>query len=99
MGSAVGTICAPNYAIIPIGEFERTYICPYIRSFVNSYCRIIDDLFLLWSGRQTFMKRGYQDQFFDRQFERLSTKERKSLLTQKPNNSSTNRIPLEFLLY
>lgn len=52
MGSAVGTICGPNYAIIPIGEFERTYICPYIRSFVNSYCQIIDDLFLLWSGRE-----------------------------------------------
>lgn len=52
MGSAVGTICAPNYAMIPIGEFERTYICPYIRSSVNSFCRIIDDLFLLWSGRE-----------------------------------------------
>ena len=40
------------------------------------------------------MKRGYQDQFFDKHFEWLSAIERESLLTPKPNNASSNRIPL-----
>ena len=40
------------------------------------------------------MKRGYKDQFLEKQFKRLSTIETKLLLTPKPNNIKTNRIPL-----
>ena len=40
------------------------------------------------------MKRSYQDQLLDKQLERVSTINKKLLLTSKPNNSSTNRIPL-----
>ena len=41
------------------------------------------------------MKRGYKDNFLDKQFERLSTMEKKkSLLTSKPDIASTNQSPL-----
>ena len=39
------------------------------------------------------MKQGYQDQFLDKQFDRLFTIQKKSLLKTKLN-SSTNQIPL-----
>ena len=44
------------------------------------------------------MKRSYQDQFLDKQLERVSTINKKLLLTPKPNNASTNRIPLVLTL-
>ena len=40
------------------------------------------------------MKRSHQDEFLDKQLERESTINKKVLLTPKPNNASTNRIPL-----
>ena len=43
--------------------------------------------------KQAFMKQGYQDQFLDKQFDRLFTIQKKSLLKTKLN-SSTNQIPL-----
>ena len=46
----MGTICAPNYANIFMGKFEKTYIYPYINKFSNFYCRFIDDIFFIWNG-------------------------------------------------
>ena len=52
IGCAMGTICAPTYANIFMGKFERTFIYPCIKSFCNFYCRFIDDIFLLWNGSE-----------------------------------------------
>ena len=43
MESAIGTICTPNI---------RAYMYPYVQPFLNCYCRLIDDLFLLWNGSE-----------------------------------------------
>ena len=40
------------------------------------------------------MKRGYKNQFLEKQFKRLSKIKIKSLVTRKTNNIRTNRIPL-----
>ena len=57
----MGTICAPNYANIFIGKFEKTYIYPYINQFSNFDCRFIDDIFFIWNGTviqfQEFIKK------------------------------------------
>ena len=57
----MGTICAPNYANIFMGTFEKTYIYPYINQFSNFYCRFIDDIFFIWNGSviqlQEFIKK------------------------------------------
>ena len=61
IGCAMGTICAPNYANIFIGKFEKTYIYPYLNQFSNFYCRFIDDIFFIWNGTgiqlQEFIKK------------------------------------------
>ena len=61
IGCAIGTICAPNYANIFMGKFEKTYIYPYINQFSNFYCRFIDDIFFIWNGTvmqlQEFIKK------------------------------------------
>ena len=194
IGCAMGTICAPTYANIFMGEFEKKFIYPCIKSFCNFYCRFIDDIFLLWNGTEEellsfisklnkchptikfdfkyskeqidfldttvyknrqknklytkiyhkptdqrnflhhqsahpksliksipyaqairvkkicseqselnknldklktdFVKRGYNENFVEEQFERISTKERKSLLEKKSTLSNQTRIPL-----
>ena len=61
IGCVMGTICAPNYANIFMGKFEKTYIYPYINQFSNFYCRFIDDIFFIWNGTviqlQEFIKK------------------------------------------
>ena len=50
----MGETCAPNYANISKGKFEKKpYIYPYINLFSNFYCRFIDDIFFLWNGTAT----------------------------------------------
>ena len=49
----MGTICAPNYANIFMGKFERNFIYPCLQTFANFYCQFIDDIFLLWKGSET----------------------------------------------
>ena len=49
----MGTICAPNYANIFIGKFEKNFIYLWIQTFSHFYCRFIDDILLLWNGRET----------------------------------------------
>ena len=54
-GCAMGTICAPSYANIFMGIFEKKYIYPFIESNAKLYLRYIDDIFILWtSTRQEF---------------------------------------------
>ena len=50
----MGETCAPNYANIFKGKFEKKpYIYPYINLFSNFYCRFIDDIFYIWNGTVT----------------------------------------------
>ena len=48
----MGTICAPGYANIFIGKFDKLHIYPYLRNFSTFYCRFIDDIFFLWNGTE-----------------------------------------------
>ena len=52
LGCAMETICAPNYANIFMGKFERNFTYPCLQTFSNFYCRFIDDIFLLWNGSE-----------------------------------------------
>ena len=79
VGCAIGTICAPNYANIFVGKFEKTYIYPYINRFSNFYCRFIDDIFFIWNGTviqlQEFIKKlnnCYSTIKFDFKFSKTS---------------------------
>ena len=58
------TICAPNYAYIFVGKFEKhTFIhtYPYIYQFSNFYCQFIHSIFFIWNGTviqlQEFIKK------------------------------------------
>ena len=37
LGCAMGTICAPNYANIFMGKFERKFIYPCLQTFSNIF--------------------------------------------------------------
>ena len=57
----MGTICAPNYANIFMGKFEKTYIYSYINLLSKFCCRFIDDMYFLCNGTviqlQEFIKK------------------------------------------
>ena len=49
----MGTICAPVYANMFRGKFEKTIIHNHLsihKFILNFYCRFIDDIFFLWNG-------------------------------------------------
>ena len=46
-------LCAPAYATIFIGKFEKLHIKPYLRNFSTFYCRLIDNIFFLWNGTKS----------------------------------------------
>ena len=52
-GCAMGRICAPAYAIIFMGKFEKLHFYPYLRNFSTFYCRFIYDIFFLWNGKES----------------------------------------------
>ena len=52
-GCAMGTVAAPSYATIYMGEFEETYIYPEINNDCLFYARYIDDIFLIYTGGET----------------------------------------------
>ena len=49
----MGTIFAPNYANIFMGEFERNFIYPCLQRISKFYCQFVDDIFLLWNKSKT----------------------------------------------
>ena len=49
-GCAMGTKCAPSYANIFMGMFEERYIYPLLEKISNFYLRLINDIFLIWTG-------------------------------------------------
>ena len=77
----MGAMCTPNYANAFTGKFEKTYVYPYIRSFgkkalplkktiskeTSKLAKHIQEL------KQAFIKRDYEDQFLNKQFDRLPT--------------------------
>ena len=48
-GCAVGTKCAPSYANLFMGWFEKHFIYPLILRFSKIYLRYIDDIFIIWN--------------------------------------------------
>ena len=49
-GCAMGTVCAPSYATIYMGEFEETFIYPEIKDYCKFYARYMDDIFFIYTG-------------------------------------------------
>ena len=60
-GCAMGTIAAPSYATIYMGRFETKYIYPEINGDCLFYARYIDDIFLIYTGDDTKLKKFLQD--------------------------------------
>ena len=48
----MGTICTPNYANSFMEKFERNFIYPCLQRFSNFDSQFMDDVFLLWNGRE-----------------------------------------------
>ena len=48
----MGTICAPAYANIFMASFKSKYIYSYIKEKVVTFLRLIDDLFMMWTGTE-----------------------------------------------
>ena len=55
-GCAMGTVAAPSYAVIYMGEFEEKYIYPTIGKNCLYYGRYIDDILLIYKGSETEFK-------------------------------------------
>ena len=64
-GCAMGTVAAPSYAVIYMGEFEEKYIYPIIGKNCLYYGRYIDDIVLIYKG---------SEQEFETFAEKLNTK-------------------------
>ena len=47
---AMGTICAPAYTNILMGQFDRKYIHPLLEGLSLSYFRFLDDILFIWTG-------------------------------------------------
>ena len=50
MRCAMSTICAPAYANMFMGQFEKQHTYPYIKNKLILYLRYIDDIFMIWTG-------------------------------------------------
>ena len=48
-GCAMGTKCAPSYANLFMGKFEKKYIYNRIKNKSKLYLRFIDDIFMIWT--------------------------------------------------
>jgi len=49
-GCAMGTKCAPSYANIFMGKFEKDHLYPRLKGKCLTYLRYIDDIFLIWTA-------------------------------------------------
>ena len=49
-GCAMGTKCAPSYANLFMGKFERDHLYPKIKGKCLTYLRYIDDILLIWTA-------------------------------------------------
>ena len=49
-GCAMGTKCAPSYANLFMGKFEKKYIYNRIKNKSKLYLRFIDDIFMIWTS-------------------------------------------------
>ena len=55
-GCAMGTVAAPSYAVIYMGEFEEKHIYPTIGKDCLYYGRYIDDILLIYKGSEREFK-------------------------------------------
>ena len=53
----MGTICAPSYANTFMDHFERKLIYPFIKTFSLINLRFIADIFFIWTGSKTDLKK------------------------------------------
>ncbi len=60
-GASMGTKCAPTYATLFMGRFEETHILPRIRDKILLYTRFIDDIFFLWKGSESELKKFFEE--------------------------------------
>ena len=58
---AMGIICAPSYANIFMGHFERKYLYPFVEGKSLTYFRYIDDTFLIWTGTKNELDQFFKD--------------------------------------
>ena len=59
-GCAMGTVAAPPYAIIYMGDFEETHIYPYINDDCPFYARYIDDILFIYTGGQAKLENFFR---------------------------------------
>ena len=52
----MGTICAPVYANIFMGKFERKYIYPLTKDKSILFLRYINDIFMVWIKSEKQLK-------------------------------------------
>ena len=55
-GCAMGTVAAPSYAVIYMGEFEEKYIYPQVTNDCLYYGRYIDDILMIYKGDEQRFK-------------------------------------------
>lgn len=55
-GCAMGTKCAPSYANLFMGKFEKDHLYPRIKGKCITYLRYIDDILLIWTASKQELK-------------------------------------------
>ena len=52
----MGKKCAPSYANLFMGNFEKTHILPLLQEKSSLYLRFINGIFFLWNGTEEELK-------------------------------------------
>ena len=60
-GCAMGTKCAPSYANIFMGKFEKNHIYPRIKNKTLIYLRYIDDIFFIWKDTKEELEKFFKE--------------------------------------
>ena len=56
-GTAMGTVCAPNYANLFLGYLEEnTILKSSYKKWIKTYLRFLDDIFMIWQGTRGSLK-------------------------------------------
>ena len=91
----MGTKCAPSYANIFTGWFEKKFIFLLLTNLIDFYLRFIDDIFLIWNGTKTefnnFLKKNnecYPSNFLDTTVFKVDNKLRTKLYVKPTDRQS-----------
>ena len=58
---SIGTICAPSYANIFMDHLERSFLYPFIKTFLLIYFRFIDNLIFIWTDSKTDLENYFNE--------------------------------------